>query len=130
MSQACSILTLLSSRASQIEVPAGASISAPWGQYSAWGSILITGMTDLLSDQKSGKGLHALAGQGLLDAAVHALGGEGLRALGQRLCRGLDDGGILGAHAGTQGVDQRIDGCALVRGEHIAIGLQSAFGGH
>src|SRR2546427_8653747 len=79
MSQACSILTLLSSRASQIEVPAGASISAPWGQYSAWGSILITGMTDLLSDQKSGKGLHALAGQGLLDAAVHALGGEGLR---------------------------------------------------
>src|SRR2546427_6188640 len=44
MSQACSILTLLSSRASQIEVPAGASISAPWGQYSAWGSILITGM--------------------------------------------------------------------------------------
>src|SRR5260221_8870089 len=34
-----------------IEVPAGASISAPWGQYSAWGSILITGMTDLRSEE-------------------------------------------------------------------------------
>jgi hypothetical protein len=30
--------------ASQIEVPAGAVISAPCGQYSEWGRILIVGM--------------------------------------------------------------------------------------
>jgi hypothetical protein len=44
MSHACSMLILLSSSASQIEVPAGAEISAPWGQYSGCGSILMMGM--------------------------------------------------------------------------------------
>ena len=38
------MLMWLSSRASQMEVPAGAETSAPWGQYSAWGRILMVGM--------------------------------------------------------------------------------------
>ena len=44
MSQACSILMSCSSKASQMEVPALALISAPSGQYSWWGRILMTGM--------------------------------------------------------------------------------------
>jgi hypothetical protein len=43
MSQACSMLMWLSSSASQIDVPAGALISAPAGQYSGWGRILDDG---------------------------------------------------------------------------------------
>jgi hypothetical protein len=38
------MLILLSSKASQMLVPEGAVISAPLGQYSGCGSILMTGM--------------------------------------------------------------------------------------
>src|SRR3982751_1544695 len=61
-SQACSMLILLSSKASQIEVPAGALISAPCGQYSGWGSILIIGIWYGLNR------LDILAGQGVFDS--------------------------------------------------------------
>lgn len=38
------MLILLSNKASQIDVPAGAEISMPCGQYSEWGNILMMGM--------------------------------------------------------------------------------------
>jgi hypothetical protein len=52
MSQACSSGILFSSKASQMEVPLGASIWAPVGQYSAWGNILMMGMNKLQVDTK------------------------------------------------------------------------------
>jgi hypothetical protein len=48
MSQACSMLILLSSKASQIDVPAGAVIVAPLGQYSAWGRMVMMAMISFL----------------------------------------------------------------------------------
>jgi hypothetical protein len=44
MSQACSMLMWLSSRASQMLVPEGTVMLVPLGQYSVWGRILMTGM--------------------------------------------------------------------------------------
>src|SRR5215213_3688248 len=63
MSQACSISMPLSSSASQIEVPVGAFTSAPFGQYSGWGRILMTGMGEERLDR-----LELLARQSLADA--------------------------------------------------------------
>src|SRR5205085_754288 len=69
ISHACSISMSCSSSASQIDVPGSALISAPFGQYSGCGRIRMTGMAR--SDF-----LDAPARERLLDAAVHALGGE------------------------------------------------------
>ena len=67
-----------SSKASQIDVPALARISAPCGQYSAWGRILMMGLGCLHRG-------NIFAGKRLGDAPVHALGGKGFGGLGQRL---------------------------------------------
>jgi len=45
MSQACSMLILWSSKASQMLVPEGTVISVPAGQYSGCGKILIMGIS-------------------------------------------------------------------------------------
>jgi hypothetical protein len=88
MSQACSMLMWLSSSASQMEVPAGADISAPWGQYSGCGQDLDDGHG---AGSAGGMGPQSsvfstfLPASALLDAVVHALRGKGLGALGQRL---------------------------------------------
>src|SRR2546423_3402227 len=62
-SQACSMSMWLSSSVSQIDLPLGASISAPCGQIVAWGSTFSFGMlqaADLLSGERA------------LDAPLHA----------------------------------------------------------
>lgn len=75
------MLILLSSKASQIEVPAGAEICAPCGQYSGWGRILMMGM---LWCQREAylDSFNVFASKGFLDTTVHALRSEVLGALG------------------------------------------------
>src|SRR5438876_241804 len=85
-SQACSMSMWLSSSVSQIDLPLGASISAPCGQIVACGSTLSFGMlqaADLLSGERA------------LDARVHAPRGELLGRAVERV-RGLLDRAVVG----------------------------------
>src|SRR5690606_32718530 len=121
MSQACSISMWFFSRASHTEVPGLAVISAPCGHSSAWGRILMMGMGSNL--------INVAARQGLADAAVHALGGKGFGALGQRLGGGFEHRQFTPVAAVAHLRHQLVNVCALLGAEQIAVGSQCGAGG-
>ena len=84
ISQACSISMSFSSSASQIEVPAR--------RLDACAERAVLGVRQDGDDGHGGVSdfVDVAAGQRLADAAVHAFGGEGLGAVGQRLDGGVD----------------------------------------
>src|SRR4051794_29631887 len=106
----------LSSSASQIDVPAGAFSSAPSGQYSGWGRILMIGMTG------ASNLFDGAARQGLPDAAIHSLGGEGFGALRERLDGCVDRMVVVVLAGGLHLRKQRFNASQLVRTQQIAIG--------
>src|SRR5512134_1709090 len=114
-SQACSMSMWFSSSASQIDLPLGASNSAPCGHSCACGSTLSLGIRNSAAASEVEAG-DPLARERALHAGVHAAPGELLGGAIQRLARLADRTVVVPGGGGGERRGLPLDRGALLRG--------------